>query len=129
LQLETADRLERALATYAIVAWRLLWLTYEARCDQEESIEGILPTHYWIALYCHIHQTIVLPAEPPTLADCVRWIARLGGFMGRRQDGEPGVKTLWLGLQRLHDLASMWQLMVANAALSPKCPFCEEKCD
>ncbi len=129
LQLETADRLERALATYAIVAWRLLWLTYEARCDQEESIEGILPTHYWIALYCHIHQTIVLPAQPPTLADCVRWIARLGGFMGRRQDGEPGVKTLWLGLQRLHDLASMWQLMVANAALSPKCPFCEEKCD
>jgi hypothetical protein len=116
LQLETADRLERALATYAIVAWRLLWLTYEARCHQEKSIEGILPTHYWIALYCHIHQTTVLPTEPPTLADCVRWIARLGGFLGRRQDGEPGVKTLWLGLQRLHDMATIWQLIVANAS-------------
>jgi hypothetical protein len=111
LQLETADRLERALATYAIVAWRLLWLTYEARCHPTESIEGILPAHYWQALYCHIHQTRALPNEPPTLADCVRWIARLGGFLGRKNDGEPGVKTLWLGLQRVHDMASIWQLL------------------
>lgn len=111
LQLETADRLERALATYAIVAWRLLWLTYEARSHPTESIEGILPAHYWIALYCHIHQTTVLPEKPPSLADCVRWIARLGGFLGRKSDGEPGVKTLWLGLQRVHDMACIWQLM------------------
>lgn len=111
LQLETADRLERALATYAIVAWRLLWLTYEARIHPSESIEGVLPAHYWIALYCHIHQTTVLPNKPPTLAECVRRIARLGGFLGRKSDGEPGVKTLWLGLQRVHDMASIWQLM------------------
>jgi hypothetical protein len=114
LQLETADRLERALATYAIVAWRLLWLTYEARRHPTKSIEAILPAHYWIALYCHIHQTTVLPQEPPSLADCVRWIARLGGFLGRKSDGEPGVKTLWLGLQRVHDMASIWQLLAAG---------------
>jgi hypothetical protein len=114
LQLETADRLERALATYAIVAWRLLWLTYEARRHPSESIEGILPTHEWQALYCYIYQTTVLPNEPPTLADCVRWIARLGGFLGRKNDGEPGVKTLWLGLQRVHDMASIWQLLAPN---------------
>lgn len=111
LQLETADRLERALATYAIVAWRLLWLTYEARIHPSESIEGVLPAHYWIALYCHMHQTTVLPDKSPTLAECVRWIARLGGFLGRKSDGEPGVKTLWLGLQRVHDMASIWQLL------------------
>jgi hypothetical protein len=114
LQLETAARLERALATYAIVAWRLLWLTYEARNYPTESIEGILPTHEWQALYCYIYQTTVLPNEPPTLADCVRWIARLGGFLGRKNDGEPGVKTLWLGLQRVHDMASIWQLLAPN---------------
>jgi len=114
LQLETAARLERALATYAIVAWRLLWLTYEARNYPTKSIEGILATHDWQALYCYIYQTTVLPNEPPTLADCVRWIARLGGFLGRKNDGEPGVKTLWLGLQRVHDMASIWQLLAAN---------------
>ncbi|TRT76625.1 MAG: hypothetical protein EWV83_10490, partial [Microcystis sp. M_OC_Ca_00000000_S217Cul] len=24
----------------------------------------------------------------------------LGGFLGRKGDGEPGVKTIWLGLRR-----------------------------
>jgi hypothetical protein len=28
----------------------------------------------------------------------------LGGFLDREYDGEPGVKTLWLGIQRLRDL-------------------------
>ncbi|MCA2508111.1 MAG: hypothetical protein IM579_21670, partial [Microcystis sp. M62BS1] len=27
-------------------------------------------------------------------------IASLGGFLGRKGDGEPGVKTIWLGLGR-----------------------------
>jgi hypothetical protein len=35
----------------------------------------------------------------------IRWIATLGGFLGRKSDGEPGVKTLWLGLQRIADFA------------------------
>jgi len=40
LELETGARLDRALATYAMVAWRLLWLTYEARRHPEASCEG-----------------------------------------------------------------------------------------
>ncbi|MGB5970867.1 MAG: IS4 family transposase, partial [Spirulinaceae cyanobacterium] len=31
-----------------------------------------------------------------------------GGFLGRKGDGEPGVKTLWLGLQRFKDITSTW---------------------
>lgn len=30
----------------------------------------------------------------------------LGGFLARKADGEPGVKTLWLGLQRVMDFAA-----------------------
>jgi len=110
LQLEKAEALERALATYAIIAWRLLWLTYEARCHPGETVEGVLSKPEWQVLYCYIHQTPVPPLVPPLLVDCVRWIARLGGFLGRKSDGEPGVKTLWLGLQRLEDMAAIWQL-------------------
>ena len=111
LQLETSDRLERALATYSIVAWRLLWLTYEARVEPEGSVESVLEEHEWQALYCTIHKTTKLPPEPPTLGQCVRWIAKLGGFLGRKGDGDPGVKTLWRGLQRLNDIAATWQLL------------------
>jgi hypothetical protein len=36
----------------------------------------------------------------------VRLVARLGGFLARKGDGEPGVKTIWLGMQRIIDFAS-----------------------
>ncbi|MBD2303445.1 IS4 family transposase [Nostoc sp. FACHB-190] len=91
LQLEEAERIERALATYAIVAWRLLWLTYEARCHGEQPVEGILERHEWQSLYCMVHKTNQPPNEVPTLEQCIRWIASLGGFLGRKGDGDPGV--------------------------------------
>jgi len=40
----------------------------------------------------------------------VRWIAQLGGFLGRTSDGEPGVQVLWRGLQRLPDLTLMFEV-------------------
>ena len=42
LQLEEADRLDRALATYSLVAWRVLWLTYLARAEPESSSQLVL---------------------------------------------------------------------------------------
>ncbi|AKU11336.1 transposase IS4 family protein [Azoarcus sp. CIB] len=40
------------------------------------------------------------------LNDVIRLMAGLGGFLGRKGDGEPGVKTIWLGLQRVTDFAA-----------------------
>jgi len=111
LQLEEAARIERALATYCIVAWHLLWLTYQARRSPEAPCSLVLETHEWQALACIIHHTSIPPAEPPTLRQAVRWIAQLGGFLGRKSDGEPGVQTIWRGLRRLHDIAATWQLL------------------
>lgn len=115
LQLETAERLEKALATYAIVAWRLLWLTYQARVHAELPCDTVLQAHEWQSLYCQIHQCCSPPCHPPTLRQAVRWIAQLGGFLARKHDGEPGVKTIWRGLQRLHDIASTWKLLRSDS--------------
>jgi hypothetical protein len=111
LQLETAERLERALATYCVVAWRLLWLTYEARHQPDAPCELALERHEWQSLYVLIHRKRDLPQQAPPLGQVVRWIAQLGGFLGRKGDGEPGVKTIWLGLRRLNDIAATWQLL------------------
>lgn len=110
LQLETADRIERALATYTIVAWRLLWLTYEARYNLCAPADTILETIEWQALYCTINKTSTLPEGPPSISDCIFWIAKLGGFLCRKRDGFPGVKTIWQGLRRLHDIVKGWLL-------------------
>ena len=38
----------------------------------------------------------------------VTLVAQLGGYMGRKNDGPPGPKTLWIGLQRMRDFAIAW---------------------
>lgn len=123
LQLETGERIQRALATYTIVAWRLLWITYQARYHPETPADTVLATHEWQALYCTIHKTSIPPVSPPSLNTCVRWIAQLGGFLARKGDGEPGVKTLWQGLQRLHDIAQTWLLLSPTTFTCVKSDF------
>ena len=42
----------------------------------------------------------------PNLNEVLRLVARLGGFIGRKSDGEPGVKTIWQGLQEVRVAAA-----------------------
>ncbi len=108
LQLATRRRLENAIAVYSIVAWRLLWLTYEARENPEAPCTTVLSDDEWQCLYLALHRKDIvkthhIPAEPPTLQAAVIQIARLGGFLARKGDGDPGVKALWRGFRRLQD--------------------------
>lgn len=114
LQLETGERLERAVATYSIVAWRLLWLMYEARVNPERSVEGMLAPAEWQGLYALVHRTKQIPESAPTLGECIGWIAKLGGFLGRKGDGEPGIVTLWRGWMLVTAAAAVWELMPAQ---------------
>lgn len=111
LQLGSIARVERALATYCIVSWRLLWLSIQARQTPEASCEVILAEHEWQALACGVQRTAIPPTHPPTLRQAVRWIGQLGGFLGRTGDGEPGVKVLWRGMQQLEGMVQMWVLL------------------
>ncbi len=113
LQLETVERLERALATYCLVAWRLLYLTYLARKTPDASCEVFFQPYEWQALYAFSYQTNILPLSPPSLCEATRLVAKLGGFLARASDGEPGVQTIWRGLRRLDDLAAMWLLLLS----------------
>ena len=105
-QLRHADRIERLLALYCIVAWRLLWITYQARVDGDQPCTVAFCDLEWQGLWGYHHEAQPLPATPPTLHQAVRWTAMLGGFLGRKGDGEPGVKVLWQGLTRLQDIVT-----------------------
>lgn len=109
LQLETAESLQRALAVYSIVAWRLLWITHHARRAPDASCEHVFLPHEWKALHCAVHDTTTLPSTVPTIREALRWLAQIGGFLGRKGDGDPGVKVLWRGLQQLELGARIYQ--------------------
>ena len=109
LQLETAERLLNALATYSIVAWRLMWLTYAARLSPDDSCETVLQRAEW-KLLRRKFEPKNRSQRPPSIRQAVRWIAQLGGFLARKGDGEPGLKTLWRGIGVLHHLLEGAQL-------------------
>lgn len=108
LQLETAERMERAVALYSVVACRLQYITYLSRTEPGlPASTALSPTEIQVlARKC----TGAPPQTLPDLHTAVRWIAQLGGFLGRRRDGEPGVKVLWRGWRALHFLAEGWEL-------------------
>jgi hypothetical protein len=50
------------------------------------------------------------------LREAIHLVASLGGFLGRKGDGEPGTQTLWLGLQRLDDISEAWKVFAQMAS-------------
>jgi hypothetical protein len=115
-QLGTADRIETCLAIDLVVAWRIFHLSKLGREVPDVACTVFFEEFEWKALHTHITKTPVPPAEPPTLREALRMVATLGGFLGRKGDGEPGTTTLWRGLQYLDGIAAMWKYMVIHYA-------------
>jgi hypothetical protein len=106
-----------------VIAWGILYAIMLSRTVPDAPCTTILEPEEWQALYCTIHLVSVPPSEVPSLRQAVRWIAMLGGFLGRKSDGDPGPKVLWQGFQRLIDLATMYRIMrpvqVPSASKTP----------
>lgn len=99
LQLGSIDQLERALALFMIVSWRIAHLMRLGRtCPDLDASLFFDPDEIKTA---YLLRNKVPPAHPK-LNEVLRQIACLGGFLARKGDGEPGVKTIWLGLKDVY---------------------------
>ena len=97
LQLADTGRLQTALALYLVIAWRINRLMRLGRTLPDVPVDLLFEPDEWRAAF--ILNKKSLPQGVPTLNTVVRLIARRGGFLGRKCDGEPGVKAIWLGLR------------------------------
>lgn len=102
LRLETDHRLLNALAIYLIIAWRIHTITMLGRAYPDASCELVFEPREWRTIYTMQYHSPP-PAQPPPLRDTVRALAQLGGFLARTGDGEPGIRSIWQGYQRLHE--------------------------
>jgi len=108
-QLESFERLERVLRVDAIIAWRVLYLMTQGRAHPQLSCTVALEDYQWKALYAFMKKAPPPPSDqPPSLGQALLWVARLGGFLARKNDGHPGPQVLWRGLAKLDTLAQAW---------------------
>jgi hypothetical protein len=121
---ETLERLLPCVAVYLIAAWRTLMLCRLGRSCPELSCEAVFEPSEWKAVWQVTHPG-ALPPEPPRLETMLKLIAQLGGYVNRpgRKD-PPGPQTIWLGLQRMRDLAWAWNTFGPGAA-----PAAEDSAD
>jgi hypothetical protein len=99
LQLGSMAKLERALALFMVVAWRIAYLMRLGRTCPELDAGLLFDADEIEAAYLLNDE---VPPPKPRLNEVLRQIARVGGFLSRKSDGEPGVKTIWLGLKDVH---------------------------
>ena len=102
-KLQLTDKNFRAcLSFYKIIAWRILYLVIIGRECPELSCDSVFSKAEWQTTYVVVHRKKP-PAIAPTLNDMIRMVASLGGYLNRKSDPEPGVKTMWLGLRNMQE--------------------------
>lgn len=112
-QLGNADRIETCLAIDMVIAWRIYHLTKLGREIPNVPCTIFFEEAEWKALVAYKTRNSMPPKKTPTLREAMRMIASLGGFLGRKSDGEPGTKSLWIGLQHLDVMTEMWKITMS----------------
>jgi len=97
-QLKQASRILALFGMIGVIATQLLAMREECRLSPETPVEEKVPKP-WITL---IERHLMVKLK--TVKDFWRSLARMGGFIGRKSDGEPGWQTIWKGYKRLQDM-------------------------
>ena len=93
-----AERIKRALAVYMVIAWRIMLLAKFGRETPELPPEVLLND-----LEIHVLRKVFAKKRGAralkTLYDAIILIAKLGGYLDRRNDPPPGYEVFWKGYQ------------------------------
>jgi hypothetical protein len=109
-QLETVERLKPLIAMLCAVAVRLLQLKNDARLVPDHPAREYAPRE----LVQTLARLIKDDAQTLTIHRFIHEVAKLGGFLDRKHDGEPGWKTIWRGWQDLSLIHAGYQLAKAR---------------
>jgi hypothetical protein len=114
-RLESYEALSKLVAILSVLAIRLYYILHLFKNSGEATSSLILERYEWLALCIKMNK--VSPnavLKPPTISEAVRMIAQLGGYMNRKNDGPPGIITLWRGWRRLAEIASFYKIILST---------------
>ena len=99
-QLKTSGRLEAFVGLTSVVSVRLLQLKSLARTKPEVPAQRVVP-RIWLKMLKLARKNLPR-VHDLTVGQFYREVAKLGGFLGRKGDGEPGWITIWRGWEKLN---------------------------
>ena len=108
-QWRTRARLAPCLALCAVLAWRLHWVGRLGQTDPTAPCTVAFTEQEWEVMA--LLATGQRPPEPPSIGEVLAWLARLGGFAGRKADGPPGPFVLMRGWLRVQEAFRLYGLL------------------
>lgn len=112
--LDPSAGLKACIGMDMVIAWRVFHLTMLSRETPNEPCTVFFTKDEAEALCCYTYKTPVLPKQLPNLHEATHMVAAMGGYMGRKCDGQPGTKSLWRGLQRLEPATNMYVILTTG---------------
>lgn len=109
-RLQTADRLTNLISIYCILSWRIFWLTMLGRVAPRSSPRDAFTEDELAVLDRLSPKTSTPELVPRTLSHYAIQLAKLGGYLARKNDPPPGNLVMWRGLTRLTDIVLGMQL-------------------
>ncbi len=103
LLFRTADRLQRAIAINAVIAWRIMVMTLLGRQVPDCEPHLMFADHELAFLRDYASEHGLTP--PERLGDAVALVAHFGGYRDRKHDPDPGHQIMWHGQTRLTSAA------------------------
>jgi hypothetical protein len=107
-RLDHTENLKACLAIDLVVAWRIYWLTMVGRQTPDKSCDPIFSKQEWQVLSAWATGKRVQQA--PSVQQITRMIGKLGGWIARSKEDNPGTTTMWRGLARLPALVQGYRL-------------------
>jgi len=107
-RLDDAHSLQACLAIDLVVAWRVYWLTMAARERPQMPCDQLLSKEEWRVLSAWA--TGKMAHTPPSAQQVTRWIGKLGGWLARGKQDNPGTTCMWRGLVRLPSMVQGYLL-------------------
>ncbi len=107
-RLDDAQSIQACLAIDLVVAWRVYWFTMVGRQKPETPCDQILSEDEWHVLSAWATGKIADTA--PSAKQAMHWIGKLGGWLSRGKQDNPGTTCMWRGLGRLPSMAQGYRL-------------------
>ena len=107
-RLDDAQSIQACLAIDLVVAWRVYWFTMVGREKPETPCDQILGEDEWHVLSGWATGRIAHTA--PSAKQAMHWIGKLGGWLSRGKQDNPGTTCMWRGLGRLPNMVQGYRL-------------------
>ena len=105
--LRTADRLEALIGLISVIGTRLFQLKLVGRSQKKAKSRTHVPSA-WLQTLQLVRPELKVAGL--TVYEFFRELAKLGGFLARKGDGEPGWQTVWRGYHKLQTLLDAMRL-------------------